>query len=69
VWLSVATGGTTAVDVTSTIDRKIAALRAHASQLGEWDPEPFVRERLHSAGEPHGFEYAETYRVIDFRRG
>jgi LmbE family N-acetylglucosaminyl deacetylase len=69
VWLSVATGGTTAVDVTSTIDRKIAALRAHASQLGEWDPEPFVRERLHGAGEPHGFEYAETYRVIDFRRG
>ena len=32
------------IDITDTIDAKIASLKAHASQMGEWDPEPMVRE-------------------------
>lgn len=31
------------VDITAWFDRKIAALRAHRSQLGDWDPEPVLR--------------------------
>ena len=68
LWITGPGTGPVAVDVTSTIDRKIDALRAHASQLGEWDPAPFVRERLAEAGKPHGMDYAETFRVITFRR-
>jgi LmbE family N-acetylglucosaminyl deacetylase len=68
VWITGPAGGPVAVDVTSTIDRKLAALRAHASQIGDWDVDGFVRERLGAAGEPHGMALAETFRVIDFRR-
>lgn len=68
VWITGPAGGAVAVDVTSTLDRKIAALRAHASQIGDWDVGRFVAERLKAAGEPHGFAYAETFRVISFRR-
>jgi LmbE family N-acetylglucosaminyl deacetylase len=68
VWLTGPAGGPVAVDVTKTFDRKIAALRAHASQIGDWDVGRFVGERLRAAGEPHGFAYAETFRVISFRR-
>ncbi|MDW8059636.1 MAG: PIG-L deacetylase family protein [Thermomicrobium sp.] len=31
------------VDITEVFERKIAALRAHRSQLGDWDPEPVLR--------------------------
>jgi len=31
------------VDITAYFDRKLAALRAHRSQLGDWDPEPVLR--------------------------
>jgi LmbE family N-acetylglucosaminyl deacetylase len=68
VWLVEAGGGSQAVDITTTIDRKIAALRAHVSQIGDWDVDGFMRERLREAGEPHGFAFAETFRVISFRR-
>lgn len=68
VWLFGPQGGAHAVDITTTVDRKIAALQAHASQMGEWDVGRFVRDRLHQAGEPHGFEYAETFRVVNSRR-
>ena len=68
VWLAGPAGGPVAVDVTPTVERKIRALRAHASQIGDWDVGRFVSERLRAAGQPHGFAYAETFRVISFRR-
>lgn len=58
----------TAVDITLTIDRKIAAIRAHASQLGDRDVDSFMRARLREAGRAFGISYAETFRVISYRR-
>jgi LmbE family N-acetylglucosaminyl deacetylase len=53
------------VDVTATIDRKIAALRAHASQIRE--PEK-LEERIRSwaaeEGEPIGAAAAEALRLV-----
>jgi LmbE family N-acetylglucosaminyl deacetylase len=32
------------IDITGTIEAKIAALKAHESQMGEWDPEGRIRQ-------------------------
>ncbi len=37
IYLMAATQGDTVVDITDTIDRKLAALRCHASQYSNWD--------------------------------
>ena len=68
VWLTGLGTGTEVVDVTSTYDRKIAALRAHASQVGEWDVATFIGPRLADIGRPHGFAYGESFRIISYRR-
>jgi len=56
---------TARVDVTTTIDRKIEALRAHASQIE--DPakvDDWVREGAAERGKLIGVDYAEAFRVI-----
>jgi len=53
------------IDVTRTADRKIEALRAHASQLH--DPEAVfgrVRARLTEQGATIGVDAAEAYRLV-----
>src|SRR5437016_3160963 len=57
-----------AVDVERTIDRKLEALHCHASQIGDRDIDTFVRQRLRDAGRAFGMRYAETFRVIGYRR-
>ncbi len=57
-------GGETAVDISSTVDRKIEALRAHVSQVGEWDVEPVIRAWTKENGSKHGYEYAELFHVL-----
>jgi LmbE family N-acetylglucosaminyl deacetylase len=52
------------VDITGAIDIKIAALRKHASQLGDWDPEKMVREWAAEDAKDHGTQYAEAYKVM-----
>jgi LmbE family N-acetylglucosaminyl deacetylase len=52
------------VDIASTIDIKIAALRKHVSQLGDWDPEKMIREWAEEEGKEHGLKYAEAYKVM-----
>jgi LmbE family N-acetylglucosaminyl deacetylase len=52
------------VDITETLDVKIAALKKHASQLGEWDPEKMIREWAAEEGKEHKMEYAEAYKVM-----
>ena len=57
----------TYVDVSATIHLKIEALRQHRSQLGDWDPEPRVRERLAAAGREAGCQYAEPFRRMTLK--
>jgi LmbE family N-acetylglucosaminyl deacetylase len=66
LWITGPAGGPVVVDITSTIDRKIESLVCHRSQIGddaaavgEW-----VKGWCAELGEPHGYEYAESFRVI-----
>jgi LmbE family N-acetylglucosaminyl deacetylase len=56
----------TFINITDTIDLKIAALREHKSQMGEWNPEEMVRKWAAESAKGKEMEYAESYRVITF---
>ncbi len=49
------------VDISETIDEKIESLRAHVSQMGDWDPNDRIREWAAGAGKRVGFDYAERF--------
>jgi LmbE family N-acetylglucosaminyl deacetylase len=56
------------VDVTAAIDAKLAALRAHASQIGDHDDlERRVRTWNADIGEEAGVPYAEAFHTVDTR--
>lgn len=55
---------TSVVDITDTFDRKLRALRAHASQMGDWDPTDMMREWAAGAAEGMPFEMGETFKVV-----
>ncbi|MGD8998045.1 MAG: PIG-L deacetylase family protein [Anaerolineae bacterium] len=57
----------TYVDVSETIALKIEALRQHKSQIGDWDPEPRIRERHAAVGRKAGCAYAESFRRMVLR--
>lgn len=67
-WIMGPAGGPMGVDITDTIERKLDALQAHVSQVGEWDVRTFMKERLAERGRPFGFAYGESFRVITYRR-
>jgi LmbE family N-acetylglucosaminyl deacetylase len=67
-WLMGPAVKATPVDVTDTIDDKIAAIRCHTSQIGDRDVATFMRQRLRDAGRAFGLRYAESFRVISYRR-
>jgi LmbE family N-acetylglucosaminyl deacetylase len=53
------------VDISATLDRKIAALRAHASQIKEPDRlEDRIRAWAAEEGEPIGVAAGEALRVV-----
>lgn len=52
------------VDITGHIDKKITALKQHASQLHEWDPEKMIREWAEAEGKEKEMPYAESYKVM-----
>jgi LmbE family N-acetylglucosaminyl deacetylase len=53
------------VDVTATLDRKIEALRAHASQIKHPERlEKRIREWASEVGEPIGVQAAEAFRLV-----
>lgn len=54
------------VDVTQTIETKIAAIRAHATQLPKLDVEA-TRDVARGIGRIGGFPYAEAYEVLRVR--
>lgn len=55
------------VDVSETLDLKIEALRQHASQLGDWDPSPMIREWSVETGKQVGLSHAESFRRITLK--
>lgn len=56
--------GDTWINISDVIDCKIEALRKHVSQMGDWDPEPMLRQWSREAGKGKEMEYAESYRVM-----
>jgi LmbE family N-acetylglucosaminyl deacetylase len=67
LWMMGFGGGAERVDITATFGRKLAALRAHASQMNGWDPEPRMREIGARLGRDVGVELAEAFTVLRFR--
>jgi LmbE family N-acetylglucosaminyl deacetylase len=52
------------VDITETLAVKVAALREHKSQMGEWDPEEMLTEWAREQGVPRRLAAAEAFRVM-----
>ncbi len=52
------------VSIDETIDTKINALRAHKSQMKDWDPGDRIREYAARAAKGKEMKYAETFRVV-----
>jgi LmbE family N-acetylglucosaminyl deacetylase len=52
------------VDISESIALKIAALKKHTSQLGEWDPEKMILEWAENEGKEKAMSYAESYKVM-----
>jgi LmbE family N-acetylglucosaminyl deacetylase len=52
------------VNIEGTMDIKIAALRAHVSQMKDWDPEPMVKQWAAERAAGKEMRYAESFRVI-----
>ena len=53
------------VDITETIEIKIAALQRHNSQVGDWDDLPEgIRSWAREAGAAQGMAYAESFKRI-----
>ncbi len=52
------------VNIESTIDQKIASLKAHVSQMGEWDPSEQIREWASTGARGKEMQYAEGFKVV-----
>jgi LmbE family N-acetylglucosaminyl deacetylase len=54
----------TYVNISGTIDLKIAALKQHQSQMKDWDPEPMVKEWAADTAKGKEMAYAEGFKVV-----
>lgn len=54
----------TFINIEETIDLKIAALKAHKSQMNGWDPEEQIRSWAAERGKGKEMAYAEGFRVV-----
>jgi LmbE family N-acetylglucosaminyl deacetylase len=64
VYVNVWEHGEQFVDISTTIETKIAALKAHVSQMNGWDPSEHVRQAAAEMAKGKEMEYAEGYRVV-----
>jgi LmbE family N-acetylglucosaminyl deacetylase len=55
------------VDITGTIEKKIAALLCHTSQIGQRDIGDLVKARAAAVGAEHGYAYAEAFKHLYLR--
>ena len=57
------------IDITDTVHKKIEALKAHKSQVGDGEHlEERILERTATVGEAAGLKHAEAFKVIKMRR-
>jgi LmbE family N-acetylglucosaminyl deacetylase len=52
------------INISDMIELKIESLRKHVSQMGDWDPEPMVKEWAEQTAKGKEMAYAESYRVV-----
>jgi LmbE family N-acetylglucosaminyl deacetylase len=64
VYVTTWDGADVYVNIEDTIDIKIQALRAHKSQMRDWDPEKLIREWATNAATGKEMDYAEGFRVV-----
>ena len=65
LWISTSEGDAdTYVDITDTIETKVAALRCHLSQIHDWPVDEWIRSRAKERGAVRGMEYAESFRTF-----
>lgn len=56
--------GAVYINISDTIDIKVNALRAHKSQMKDWDPEKQIKEWAAERAKGKEMEYAESFRVV-----
>jgi LmbE family N-acetylglucosaminyl deacetylase len=56
------------VDISSTLEQKVAALRCHRSQLGDRPIDEFIRARAATVGQEVGLAAAETFHYLPMMR-
>ena len=49
------------IDISSVIEKKIAAMRCHQSQMSNFDPEEYARRKGREAGSAHKYKLAEAF--------
>ena len=68
VWIPFWMMGDHFVDISRTLDLKLAALKKHKSQIAkpgmEWDVDKWIRKRHRDIGKKGGFRYAESFKRI-----
>ncbi len=64
VYIASRGAGETFVNISEVIDLKIAALRKHASQMGDWDPTERIQEWTARIATGKEMAHAEAFRVI-----
>lgn len=64
VYVTVWEAGEVFVAIDETIQNKVDALRAHASQMTNGDPEPMIREWAAATAAGKEMGYAEAFRVV-----
>ncbi|MFM8323063.1 MAG: PIG-L deacetylase family protein [Chloroflexota bacterium] len=64
VYVNVWEGGDAFINIEDTIDIKIEALRAHKSQMRDWDPADMLRLWASESAKGKEMAYAEAYKVV-----
>ena len=62
VFLHGAANPDTFIDISAELDVKLAALKEHRSQIGEWDPTEMITQWAAEQGAPRGLAAAEAFR-------